>query len=364
MLQEINRSFVSLLQELGYLHSMSFEAMTHPTAEISLIEKSKINEFVEIANEQRGFPLKPGTPVKKVLTHLDLLNDSSKLFNAALLTFTDNPQIYFPTAIVICAHFHGINVEKPIPAQAVIKGDIFTQINEAIDFVLSKIHVSVGTRKKSNQAGFEYEIPREVVSEAIVNAIAHRDYKSKGSVEIRLFQDRLEISNPGRLPKELSIEKLEKDHGSYPFNPRLAEILYQTAYIERFGTGTSDIFSKVSEAGLVKPEFDLSEGITIIIWRSGNQPSKYDTDHETDYDTDYDKLVYKELSNPTHRLVIILTGEMSRQELMDKLELKHKPTFRSNYLNPAQEKGLIEMTLPGKLKSKSQKYRLTEKAES
>ena len=374
LIQEINRSSVSLLQDLGYFQSTSFDATVHPTASISLIEKSRINEFVEIAGQQRGFPLKSGTPVKKVLTHLDLLNDSEKLYHATLLAFTDNPQKYFPTAIVKCAHFHGKRVEKPIPAQAVIKGDVFTQITGAIDFVLSKIHISVGTRKESNQAGFAYEIPREVVSEAIVNAVAHRDYNSNGSVEVRLFKDRLEISNPGRLTKELSIEKLEQDHGSYPFNPRLAEILYQTAYIERFGTGTSDIFTKVREAGLTKPEFDLSEGIKIIIWRPTDydtgqatiHDAKHNSDHDPDHDTDHDtdqagKIQFKQIDNLIYRLILVFDGEMSRQELMDKLELKHRPTFRINYLNPALDEGLIEMTLPDSLKSKRQKYRLTEK---
>ncbi|MFO7789352.1 MAG: ATP-binding protein [Bacteroidales bacterium] len=360
LLQEINRAFVSLLQEKGYLHSMSFDATLHPAAGIEIVDKSRINEFVEIANEQRGFPLKIGSSVKKVLTHLDLISDTEKLYNSVLLAFTEHPQKYFPSAIVKCAHFHGTRVEKPIPAQIVIKGDIFTQIDETVDFILSKIPVSVGTRKESNQAPFKYEIPREVISEAVVNAVAHRDYNSKGSVEVRLFKDRLEIKNPGRLPKELSIQKLEEDHGSYPFNPRLAEILYQTAYIERFGTGTSDIFNKVKEAGLKKPDFDLSEGIKITIWRSFNptdQETDQDADYDTDQDADYDKIL-------VNRLLVVLEGEMSRKEIMDLLDLRHTPHFRENYLNPAEENNLIEMTKPESPTSKHQKYRLTKKGKA
>ncbi len=111
--------------------------------------------------------------------------------------------------------------------------------------------------------------PRPVVAEAIVNAVAHKDYNSLGSVQVMLFADRLEITNPGHLAPELSIEKLKIDHGSYPPNPLLAEPLYQAGYIERYGTGTGEIFRLTAEVGLKEPEFSLEEGFKLTIWRSG-----------------------------------------------------------------------------------------------
>ena len=252
LIQEINHAFVSYLQEKGYLLTTSFDATLHPFAALNDIDKTKIDEFISIAQKYRNFPLRQGTSIKKALKHLDLLSDSGSIINSALLAFTTNPQKFFPTAIVKCAHFHGQRVEKPIPDHRIIKGDVFEQVIGAVDFVLAKISVSVGTRAESNQAPVTYEIPRAAVSEAIVNAIAHRDYKSKGSVEVWLFKDRLEVKNPGQLPKELNVKKLEQDHGSYPYNPRLAEILYQAAYIERFGTGTGEIFKLTADAILKK----------------------------------------------------------------------------------------------------------------
>ena len=68
-----------------------------------------------------------------------------------------------------------------------------------MDFVLSKIALSVGTRAESVQAPVAYEIPKEVVTEAIVNAVAHRDYTSNASVQVMLFSDRLEILNPRQI---------------------------------------------------------------------------------------------------------------------------------------------------------------------
>ncbi|OKY73996.1 MAG: hypothetical protein BM485_16220 [Desulfobulbaceae bacterium DB1] len=61
-----------------------------------------------------------------------------------------------------------------------------------------------------------YEIPPEVISEAIVNAIAHRDYTSTASVQVMLFADRLEVWNPGTLTSALTLQTLREPHGSYP----------------------------------------------------------------------------------------------------------------------------------------------------
>lgn len=88
-----------------------------------------------------------------------------------------------------------------------------------------------------------------------MNAIAHRDYTSNGSVQVMLFADRLEIWNPGALPAALTLEKLRHPHPSVPHNPLLAEPLYLTKYIERMGTGTGDMIRRCREVGLPEPTF-------------------------------------------------------------------------------------------------------------
>ena len=124
-----------------------------------------------------------------------------------------------------CAHFHGTRAAKPIPSYHVYKGTVFELVDQAVDFVMSKINLAVGTRAESTQVPVEYELPLEVVREAIVNAVAHRDYTSNGSVQVMLFADRLEVWNPGSLPASLTLEMLRQPHGSVPGNPLLAESL-------------------------------------------------------------------------------------------------------------------------------------------
>ena len=208
-----------------------------------------------------------------------------------------------------------------------------------------------------------------------------------------LFADRLEITNPGRLTPELSIEKLKEEHTSYPTNPRLAEPMYQAGYFERFGTGTGEIFRLTKDAGLKEPEFDLEEGFKVTIRRpsfitdqvtgqatgqasgqvtgqaSGQAPdpdtdykTNNDTDCVTDYDTVYDTTqATDQVDEYVSKLLIVIKDEISRAELMNLLELKHSGNFRDNYLSPAMAAGLVEMTLPDAQNSKNQKYRLTSK---
>ena len=136
-----------------------------------------------------------------------------------------------------------------------------------MDFVLSKINRSIGTRAEGVRAPRTYEIPAEVVTEAIVNAVAHRDYADNGSVQVMLFADRLEVRNPGRLPPPLTLEKLREAHRSVPGNPLLAESMYLAEYIERMGTGTLDMIRRCVEAGLPEPEFAVSDGFATTVWR-------------------------------------------------------------------------------------------------
>jgi predicted HTH transcriptional regulator len=109
-----------------------------------------------------------------------------------------------------------------------------------------------------------------VIEEAIVNAVAHRDYGSTGSVQVMLFADRLEIRNLGQLPPALTIEMLKHDHASYPRNPLIAETLYYAKYIEKMGTGIQDMVRLCMDYGLPAPEFTMKDGFVATIYRKQN----------------------------------------------------------------------------------------------
>ena len=354
--KEVYRSAVLFLKQTGKIESRDFDDSLHPTASTESLDKAKIREFIILAKGKRNFPLKETASIEQVLKHLRMTRDG-KLVNSALLAFAPDPQLFFPSATIKCANFHGIQVQKPIPDYKEFGGTVFEVADEAVNFVLSKMSLSTGTREKSNQVETIYEIPRAVISEGIINAVAHRDYNSKGSIQVSVFKNRVEISNPGTLPPELDISDLKEPHSSYPHNPLLAGCMFLTGEIERFGTGTSEMYNLIKERGLKPPLISLDEGFKLTIWR----PSA-DTVHDTIHDTIHDiSSTFTEIAELTHRLVLVIQGEMSRAQLMEILELKNRSHFSISYLEPALKEELIEMTLPEKSKSKNQKYRLTSK---
>jgi predicted HTH transcriptional regulator len=168
---------------------------------------------------------------------------------------------------VKCALFFGTDVVKPIPSYQIYKGDVFQLIMQAKNFVVSNIRAKTGTRDKNVQVEVEYELPLAALTEAIVNAVCHRDYTSNGSVQVMLFSNRLEVWNPGHLPYGMTIAKLKQYHTSLPVNPLLAEPMFLNGTIEKAGTGTRDMFRLCKEAGLKEPEFIQEDMFRTILWR-------------------------------------------------------------------------------------------------
>ena len=196
------------------------------------------------------------------------LLDGGEPSHAAVLLFGHNPQRFLLSSEVKCLHFHGTEVRKPIPSYQVYKGTAFELVDQALDFVMSKIARRVGTRALGPAVPVDYELPREAVAEAIVNAVAHRDYASNASVQVMLFADRLEVWNPGELPPPLTVERLRRPHPSIPHNPLIADPLFLARYIERAGTGTLDMIARLREAGLPEPEFRQDGGTFVqALWR-------------------------------------------------------------------------------------------------
>ena len=266
LVSDVYSSLVSYLIDKGELRVEPFDKSINKEADLSDISDEKVEWFLRKAKAERGLPLDVETTKEKLLTHLNLLNNG-KLSNAALLLFGNQPQRFFLTSEVKCAHFHGTTVEKPIPFYQVYKGNLFELVDQSVNFVLSKIDYAVGTRSHGSIVPTAYEIPPEAIEEAIVNAVAHRDYDSTSSVQVMLFADRLEIRNPGQLPPALTLETLKQDHSSYPRNPLIAESLYLAKYIERMGTGIQDIVKHCVEYGLPEPEFKMTDAFVTIIYR-------------------------------------------------------------------------------------------------
>jgi predicted HTH transcriptional regulator len=344
-------SLVRILEERELIRVGPFDATFCRNAALDDLDQDKITRFLGLARSGRSFPLPEDTPPHEVLAHLNLL-DKGRPTHAAMLLFGKQPQRFLITSEVKCAHFHGYEVAKPIPSYQVFKGTVFDLVDQAKDFVLSKIDLWIGTREHGTQVPTKYEIPQEVVAEAIINAVVHRDYTSNASVQVMLFKDRLEIWNPGSLPPTLTLEKLRGPHASIPHNPLLAEPMYLAKYIERMGTGIRDMIHRCRDAGLPDPEIRIDGGFWVLTIPRKKPDSGAQSGAQS-----------VAQSGAQSEAILLALGKepLSAAELAVILGLQSKTGAFKRTLQELVENGMVEFTIPEKPYSRLQKYRLTAK---
>ncbi|MFC1520908.1 ATP-binding protein, partial [Elusimicrobiota bacterium] len=118
----------------------------------------------------------------------------------------------------------------------------------------------------ANQRYDKWEYPLRALEEVLNNALAHRDYFSNADIQLLIYDDRIEVWNPGELIKPLTPEDLKRKHRSIPRNKFLANRLFLIKYIEHWGMGTNRIVTEMRENGLPDPKFqNLSGGFDVTL---------------------------------------------------------------------------------------------------
>ena len=148
------------------------------------------------------------------------------LTNAAILLFGKNPQEFFHQASIKCIRFKGTDVTGEMLDFKEIGSDLFTEVEEVEKFIFNNISLRAWIEEGKIERQERWEYPPKALREAIVNAIVHRDYRIPSKIQIRIFDDRIEFWNPGRLPEGWTVETLKEEHTSEPFNPLIARIFF------------------------------------------------------------------------------------------------------------------------------------------
>ena len=229
----------------------------------SSISDDVVRDFARRAASVGRLQIDSQLTVDDILAKLDLVRPEG-ITHAAVLLFGQDPQKELLQAEVRCARFKGT---EPITFtdMKVLHGTLVNQVEKIEQFV--KAHVEL----KAEISGFKrvetWAFPLVAVREAIVNAICHRDYTSAANVQLSIFDDRLEIWNPGDLPPELSVDALRRPHRSIPRNALIAQVLYYSQYIERWGTGTQRMIRVAATHGLTVVEFRQEQGGFTVAFR-------------------------------------------------------------------------------------------------
>lgn len=158
---------------------------------------------------------------------------------------------YFPFSKTQCAVFKGIDRAIFLDKRE-FTGPIYTQIEEAVDFVLRNIRLGAtieGLVRKE-----KYELPPEAIREMIINAHCHRNLLDESCIQVAVYDDRLEVTSPGGLYNGLTYEEVMNGHSKIR-NKAIANIFSQMGLVEAWGSGIKRIFNAAKEYDLPEPKF-------------------------------------------------------------------------------------------------------------
>ena len=254
------RQLRRLMMERG---AVSFEALVPDGARLEDLDWEKAGAYLA---ELKGFPA--SNPEEALLRRGCLAPASGGLrpTYAGLLLFGLEPQRWVRASEILVARYAGSEMDDRFVREE-IRGTLPEQIRRAEAFVVGNMRR--GVRLQGLQRLEETEYPLPAVREAIVNAVAHRDYQIGGDqIRVLLFSDRVEFYSPGRLPGHVTVENLVDERFSR--NEIIVQVLSDMGYIERLGYGIDRMIRLMARAGLAKPLFtETAAGFQVTLAGSG-----------------------------------------------------------------------------------------------
>ncbi len=199
------------------------------------------------------------------------LKENNFLKRAAILLFHAQPEIFVTGAYIKIGYFETDDVLK---FQDEAHGNLFEQIEKAMDLLFTKYIKAEISYEGINRIE-KYEYPRDAVREALLNAIAHKDYSGSTPIQISVYSDKIIFWNEGQLPENWTIENLLTKHPSKAYNPDIANALFRSGYIESWGRGTLKMIKECELAGLPKPIYFYDMAGFFVEFRKDNFNEQY-----------------------------------------------------------------------------------------
>jgi ATP-dependent DNA helicase RecG len=259
------RQLRQLLRERG---EANFEALPAPGA--------ALDDLDDTLTQKYAAAFLGDTPVKKDAM-IDLLSRRGCLTKegntwrpttSGYLLLGREPQRAFPSAEILLARYSGKQMEDEF-LREVVRGPLPAQIQRAEAWLTANMRK--GSRIDAFQRADRAEYPLPAVREAIVNAVAHRDYAIRGDeIRVLMFSDRIEVYSPGRLPGHVTVENIVDERFSR--NEVIAQVLADLGFIERLGYGIDRMIRQMREWGLPAPRFaETSNGFKVTLRGPGEK---------------------------------------------------------------------------------------------
>ncbi|MEX1020358.1 MAG: ATP-binding protein [Litorilinea sp.] len=251
-----------------------FETQEVPGATREDLDENTIDDYLE--RRQKRNPRSAVLPKDKLLQQIGAISANRIPTVSGLLLFGREPQLFLPQSRAIFVKFADVQPRGPEGSfgygrREEFLGPLPLIIDRAWRVIWEEMDKRAVVRGLQRQEETEY--PQSAVREALVNAVAHRDYRLTGrSIEIRMYTDRLELTSPGGLPAHITLDNIVEEH--YSRNPRLVNGLFQWGYIEELGLGVDRMIEDMVSAGHMPPKFEAKTHRFSVVLYNTKDPAR------------------------------------------------------------------------------------------
>lgn len=230
-----------------------------------------------LAHFRADSQISASVPHSQLLRSLRLFTGEGEFKNGGVLFFGYRPEHFFTNAMVRCVAFGGKD-KRFIADDKTFGGPLHNQYRQTLEWLRSKLNVRYEIEGSGTGPRTElWEIPVTVFREAVINALAHRDYSDKGAVTtVEVFDDHVEITNPGGLAG--AIPRSDFGRRSHARNPLIFGLFARMRMVEQVGSGIIRIRELMREAGLPEPIFSLDGMFTVSLMRASVPPVSVETE--------------------------------------------------------------------------------------
>lgn len=263
---------------------------------------------------------------------------------AAVVLFAKNPEKFIPNCKIRFIRYDGseaqVGTEMNIIKDISIYGSLHKMIEEAKHIISSQLRDFNALNSNTGKFDKVTEYPEFAWQEGIVNAVTHRDYSIKGEhIKVIMYDDRLEILSPGKLPNIVNINNLK--HTRYSRNPKIARILSEFGWVKELNEGIKRIYKEMSEYFLDEPKFTEPNNNSLKLTLKNNIVMRRIRNMEQ-ISSIFTKEIWGSLSKNEIKAIELayINGKVTTKDLEDKINRSSK--IARKVLNSLKEKEIFE----------------------
>lgn len=346
---------------LSLANKIPFDDRYNVTASLDDLEPHLIREYLSQIKSELAKDAK-NMSIEQLGERMNIIGGTKEApfpKNVGLLFFNSHPEKFFPATQIDVIYFPD-GASGDVIEEKVFKGALGRITQDALDYIKNRyIKETVIKHADKAQAERFWNYPFSAIEEALVNAVYHRSYEEREPIEVRIDQDAITIISYPWADRSVKIDDLRtgKAVTRRYRNRRIGEFLKELDLTEGRSTGVPKILRVMRENGSPTPIFETDDEHSYFLIRlpihEGCLTNLNSTVQDNIQVTVQDNPIVQALKQSSD-------FTLSARELMEKLGLKNRSHFSKNFLKPALEQGLIDMTIPDKPNSRNQRYRLSD----